>query len=229
MTRLLLIDDDRAIRDALSLTLRRAGHDVTTAATGEDGLRAWRRDRPELILLDVMLPGMDGFDVCRKVRAAGQTPVIMLTARDDPVDVVVGLEVGADDYVTKPIESRILVARIKAVLRRVDPVPRETPVTFGGLVIDRAAMRVTRDGAEVQLTPTELRLLLEFVARPGQVFTRELLLQRVWEYDHLGDSRLVDAAVQRLRAKVEPEPGSPTLIRTVRGVGYRLDPPSGGS
>lgn len=225
MPRLLLIDDDQAIRDALSLTLRRAGHDVTTTPTGEDGLRAWRAGRPELVLLDVMLPGIDGFDVCRTIRSGDQTPVIMLTARDDPVDVVVGLEVGADDYVTKPIEPRVLAARIKAVLRRHDPTPQAKPVVLNGLTIDRTAMRVTRDGEEVHLTPTELRLLLEFAARPGQVFTRELLLQRVWEYDHLGDSRLVDAAVQRLRAKIEREPGSPQLIRTVRGVGYRLDPP----
>jgi two-component system, OmpR family, response regulator MtrA len=128
-------------------------------------------------------------------------------------------------YVTKPIEPRILAARIKAVLRRADPAPRELPVTFDGVTVDRAAMNVTRDGEEVHLTPTELRLLLELVARPGQVFTRELLLQRVWDYDHLGDSRLVDTAVQRLRAKIERTPQSPRLIRTVRGVGYRFDPP----
>jgi DNA-binding response OmpR family regulator len=226
MARILLVDDDRSIRDALSMSLRRAGHKVITAATGEDGLRRVEADHLDLVLLDIMLPGRDGFDVCRAIRSSGEMPVIMLTARDDPVDVIVGLEVGADDYVTKPVEPRVLAARIKAVLRRADPSPRERPVAFDGLVVDRAAMRVTRDGVEIHLTPTELRLLLEFVARPRQVFTRELLLQRVWEYDHLGDSRLVDAAIRRLRSKIERDPGSPRLISTVRGLGYRLDPPS---
>jgi len=223
--RLLLVDDDRAIRDALSLALRRAGHEVVTAATGEEGLARWREQSPDLVLLDVMLPGRDGLDVCRTIRAAGDTPVVMLTARDDPVDVVVGLEVGADDYVTKPVEIRVLGARIRAVLRRADPTPAAVPVEVDGLVVDRAAMRVTRDGAEIHLTPTELKLLLALLGRPGQAFTRELLLQQVWDYDHLGDSRLVDAAVQRLRAKVEREPGNPRIVRTVRGVGYRLDQP----
>ncbi len=225
MSRLLLVDDDRAVRDALSLALRRAGHEVVATATGEEGLAHWRRDRPDLILLDVMLPGRDGLEVCRIIRAADDTPIVMLTALDDPVDIVVGLEVGADDYVTKPVEPRVLSARIKAVLRRAEAVPAAMPITVAGLVVDRAAMRVTRDGVELHLTPTEMKLLLEFVARPGQAFTRELLLQRVWDYDHLGDSRLVDAAVQRLRAKIETDPADPQLIRTVRGVGYRLDRP----
>lgn len=223
--RLLLVDDDRAIRDALSLALRRAGHEVLTAATGEEGLACWRSEMPDLVLLDWMLPGRDGIDVCRTIRAAGDTPIVMLTARDDPVDVVVGLEVGADDYVTKPVEVRVLSARIRAVLRRAEAAPTAPPVDVDGLVVDRAAMRVTRDGAEVHLTPTEMKLLLTLLARPGQVFTRDLLLQQVWEYDHLGDSRLVDAAVQRLRAKIEREPGQPRIVRTVRGVGYRLDRP----
>lgn len=224
MPRLLLIDDDRAIRDSMSLALRRYGHDVVTAPTGEDGLRSWRARRPDLVLLDVMLPGMDGFEVCREMRSIDQTPVIMLTARDDSLDVVVGLEVGADDYVPKPVDPRVLAARIKAVLRRGTPTTPGAVVEMGSLAVDRAAMRVTdAHGAEVHLTPIELRLLLELVARPGQVFTRELLLQQVWEYDHLGDSRLVDAAVQRLRAKIEPTPAEPRFIRTVRGVGYRLD------
>ncbi|MTV26754.1 response regulator transcription factor [Nitriliruptoraceae bacterium ZYF776] len=229
MSRLLLVDDDRAIREALSLALRRAGHDVVTAATGEEGLARWREGGVDLVLLDWMLPDRDGIEVCRTIRAAGGTPVVMLTARDDPFDVVVGLEVGADDYVTKPVEPRVLAARIKAVLRRAEVSPAARPIELDGLVVDRAAMRVHRDGRELHLTPTELKLLLELLGRPGQVFTRELLLQQVWDYDHLGDSRLVDAAIQRLRSKVERSPAEPTLIRTVRGVGYRLDLPPGSS
>jgi two-component system, OmpR family, response regulator MtrA len=221
MPRLLLVDDDRAVRDALSLALRRAGHHVTTAATGEAGLDRWQGENPDLVLLDVMLPGQDGFEVCRQIRATGRTPIVMLTARGDPVDVVVGLEMGADDYVTKPVEPRVLSARIKAILRRADPVPSAPPVEIDGLVVDRASMRVMRNGEEIHLTPTEMRLLLELLARPGQVFTRDLLLQRVWDYDHLGDSRLVDAAIQRLRSKVERQPAAPALIRTVRGIGSR--------
>lgn len=224
MSRLLLIDDDRAIRDSMSLALHRYGHDVVTVPTGEDGLRSWRARRPDLVLLDVMLPGIDGFDVCRAIRGTDQTPVIMLTARDESLDVVVGLEAGADDYVPKPVDPRVLAARIKAVLRRGTSTPAGATVEVGSLAVDTAAMRVTdARGDEVRLTPIELRLLLEFVARPGQVFTRELLLQQVWDYDHLGDSRLVDAAVYRLRAKVEPTPAEPRFIRTVRGIGYRLD------
>ena len=226
MAELLLIDDDRAIRTALSLALRRSGHQVRTAATGEDGIAAWRRDPPDLVLLDVMLPRTTGLDVCRAIREHGSTPVVMLTARDDPIDIVLGLEMGADDYVTKPVEPRVLDARIRAILRRAEFGSRTTITRVGDLCVDRTGMRIERNGEEVHLTPTERRLLLAFVARPGQVFTRELLLEQVWEYDHMGDCRLVDTAVQRLRAKIETDPKRPELITTVRGIGYRLDPPS---
>lgn len=222
---LLLIEDDDAIRTALELSLSRQGHRVATAATGEDGLNLLREQRPDLIVLDVMLPGIDGFEVCRRIRRTDQLPIILLTARSDDIDVVVGLESGADDYVVKPVQGRVLDARIRAVLRRGERESTDS-ATFGSLVIDRSAMTVTKNGDDLQLTPTELRLLLELSRRPGQALSRQQLLRLVWEHDYLGDSRLVDACVQRLRAKVEDIPSSPTLIRTVRGVGYRLDAPS---
>jgi two-component system, OmpR family, response regulator MtrA len=160
------------------------------------------------------------------VRREDPVPIIMLTARSDPIDVVLGLESGADDYVTKPFETRVLLARIKAVLRRHSAEPQERVTRFGSLVVDPLGMVVTRAGEEVRLTPTELRLLLELARRPGQVFTRDVLLERVWDYAYLGDSRLVDVCVQRLRAKVEDDPAHPALIQTVRGVGYKLVPPA---
>lgn len=222
---LLLIEDDDAIRTGLELALARQGHHVTAAATGEDGLARLQEHRPDLIILDVMLPGIDGFEVCRRVRRSDQLPIILLTARNDDIDVVVGLESGADDYVVKPVQPRVLDARVRAVLRRGE---RDTTdsATYGSVVIDRSAMTVTKNGEELQLTPTELRLLLELSRRPGQALSRQQLLQHVWEHDYLGDSRLVDACVQRLRSKVEDVPSSPQLIRTVRGIGYRLDPPT---
>ncbi|MQS12570.1 response regulator transcription factor [Streptomyces kaniharaensis] len=222
---LLLIEDDDAIRTGLELALTRQGHRVATAASGEDGLRLFKEQRPDLIVLDVMLPGIDGFEVCRRIRRTDQLPIILLTARSDDIDVVVGLESGADDYVVKPVQPRVLDARIRAVLRRGERESSDSSA-YGSVVIDRAAMTVTKDGMDLQLTPTELRLLLELSRRPGQALSRQQLLRLVWEHDYLGDSRLVDACVQRLRAKVEDVPSAPTLIRTVRGVGYRLDPPA---
>jgi len=219
---ILLVEDDPSLRDAVALALEEAGHRVVTGATGDEAVEQWRRHRPDLVLLDVMLPGRDGFDVCRAIRAVDQVPIVMLTARSDPIDVVVGLESGADDYVTKPFETRVLLARIKAVLRRQERPPAEPVLRFGALAVDPGGMTVTKDGVDVRLTPTELRLLLELARRPGQVFTRELLLERVWDYSYLGDSRLVDVCVQRLRGKVEDDPARPTLLQTVRGVGYKL-------
>jgi DNA-binding response OmpR family regulator len=221
---ILLVEDDPSVREAVAMALEGDGHRVTTAATGDEAVERWRRRRPDLVLLDVMLPGRDGFDVCRAIRAHDQVPIIMLTARSDPIDVVVGLESGADDYVTKPFETRVLLARIKAVLRRQERSPGEPVLRFGDLAIDPAGMTVTQGGVDLRLTPTELRLLLELARRPGQVFTRALLLERVWDYSYLGDSRLVDVCIQRLRAKVEADPSHPTLIQTVRGVGYKLVP-----
>jgi DNA-binding response OmpR family regulator len=223
---LLLIEDDPAIRTGLELGLARHGHHVVAAASGEDGLARLQEQRPDLIVLDVMLPGIDGFEVCRRIRRTDQLPIILLTARSDDIDVVVGLESGADDYIVKPVQPRVLDARIRAVLRRGDKQQNTDATAYGPVIIDRNAMTVTKNGEELQLTPTELRLLLELSRRPGQALSRQRLLQLVWEHDYLGDSRLVDACVQRLRAKVEDVPSSPQLIRTVRGVGYRLDPPA---
>jgi DNA-binding response OmpR family regulator len=224
---LLLVEDDPSIRMAIELALTRQGHQVSTAATGEEALELWQSQRPELVVLDVMLPGLDGFEICRRIRRTDQVPIILLTARSDDIDVVVGLESGADDYVVKPVQPRVLDARIRAVLRRHGNGSSDVGDTavFGELVVDRAAMTVTRNGGPISLTPTELKLLVELSRRPGQALSRQQLLRLVWDHDYLGDSRLVDACVQRLRAKVEAVPSDPRLIRTVRGIGYRLDPP----
>jgi DNA-binding response OmpR family regulator len=229
VSRLLLVEDDAMLAEALSRALRGLGHEVAVAATGEQALEALvdRRTPTDLVLLDVMLPGVDGFEVCRRIRAGDTVPVILLTARGDAVDVVVGLECGADDYVVKPVEPRVLDARVKAILRRAGPAqpPRQHVHTVGDLELDTAAMVVTRNGVELSLTSTEIRLLIEFAEHAGQVLSRQTLLKRVWDYGFAGDSRLVDAAVARLRAKIEPEPADPVLLRTVRGFGYRLVKP----
>ncbi len=217
----MLVEDDPSIREITRLGLRDAGFAVETAADGDEALVRFRHDRPDLVVLDVMLPKRDGLEVCRIIRNESATPVVMLTARGDAIDVVVGLESGADDYVVKPFEMPILVARVRAALRRAQLMEPAESLTLGSLRIDIPGHRVTLNGAEISLTPIEFRLLVEFARRPGQVFTREMLLDRVWGYTYLGDSRLVDVAVQRLRAKIEPEAGTPALIETVRGVGYR--------
>ncbi len=226
MAAILLVEDDSSVREAVAMALEGDGHRVETAVSGDEALDRWRRSRPDLLVLDIMLPGTHGLDVCRAIRRDDQVPIIMLTARADPIDVVLGLECGADDYVTKPFETQVLLARIRAVLRRYSRQPDEGVVRYGDLTIDPVGMEVKRGDRPVSLTPTELRLLLELARRPGQVFTRTLLLQRVWDYDYLGDSRLVDVCVQRLRAKVEEDPTRPSLIQTVRGVGYKLVPPT---
>ena len=219
----LVVEDDPSIREVTTLGLEQAGFQVTSSGDGREGLVRFRQGSFDLVLLDVMLPSLDGFEVLREIRHDNQTPVVMLTARSDLHDVVVGLELGADDYVTKPFELPELVARIKAVLRRSTAEPGDAVIHTDGLEIDPAGFTVRRGDEELELTATEFRLLLELAKRPKQVFTRELLLELVWNYDYLGDSRLVDAAVQRLRAKVEDDPKEPKLIRTVRGVGYRFD------
>jgi DNA-binding response OmpR family regulator len=226
MPHLLVVEDDVAVAESLQLALKDLGHAVYTAATGEDALEFVRRNRSsvDLAVVDVMLPGMDGFEVCRRLSTGTALPMVLLTARSDPIDIVVGLECGADDYVVKPVEPRVLDARIKAVLRRVAAPGAAAPAVtvIGPLVIDEGALLVTRDGVDLALTPTELRLLLDLLHHAGQALSRRSLLERVWEYGYVGDSRLVDACVQRLRAKVEDDPANPQLIRTVRGVGYRL-------
>lgn len=204
-----------------SVGLRSTGFRVVEAADGEEGWERFRRDRPEVVVLDLMLPRLDGMSLCRRIRSESSVPVVMLTARSDPLDIVVGLEAGADDYITKPFDLPVLAARLRAVLRRVAGGEPPELLRLGPLVIDLPAYTVTSDGREIPLTPTEFRLLCELARRPGQVFTREMLLERVWGYDYLGDSRLVDVTVQRLRAKVEPDPQHPRLVETVRGVGYK--------
>ncbi len=223
MTEVLLVEDDPAARQGLELALRRLGYGVRPAETGEDALHALGEGAADVVVLDVMLPGLDGFEVCRRLRRSSDIPVIMLTARSDDFDIVGGLEAGADDYVVKPVEPRVLDARIRAVLRRMARAgaPAET---YGELVIDRASLIVRRNGREVSLTPIELRLLLVLSGSPRQVFSREQLLGLVWEHDYLGDSRLVDACVQRLRAKIETDTSEPRYIQTVRGFGYRFGP-----
>ncbi len=221
---MLLVEDDASIREIATLGLEQAGFRVTATGDGRDALLRFRQGQFGLVVLDVMLPSLDGLEVCREIRRESQAPIIILSARSELHDVVVGLELGADDYVTKPFELPELVARIKAVLRRSTARPTDRAISVDDLEIDPAAFRVRRRGEDVALTATEFRLLLELAGRPKQVFTRELLLELVWNYDYLGDSRLVDVAVQRLRAKIEDDPKQPKLIQTVRGVGYRLDP-----
>jgi two-component system, OmpR family, response regulator MtrA len=221
--RVLLVEDDASIREVAKLGLTQSGFRVTTAADGREGLLHFRQTPFDLVILDVMLPTLDGYEVCRQIRADSRVPIIMLSAKSDTVDVVVGLELGADDYVTKPFEMAELVARARAAVRRSSAVPEEPVLTRGELEIDPGAFAARRSGEELKLTATEFKLLLELARRPGQVFTRELLLERVWNYEYLGDSRLVDVAVQRLRAKIEDDPKDPQIIKTVRGVGYRFD------
>jgi DNA-binding response OmpR family regulator len=223
--RLLLVEDEPGLVLTLRDRLTREGYSVDTSADGESGLERAAGEAFDLVLLDVMLPRINGLDVLRELRKRGiETPVIMLTAKGQVTDKVVGLKLGADDYVTKPFELPELVARIKAVLRRAAPGgDGDSTLSVAGLEIDPGGFSVRKGGEEVNLTATEFRLLHELARRPKQVFTRDLLLELVWNYEYLGDSRLVDAAVQRLRAKVEDDPKQPTLIRTVRGVGYRFD------
>jgi DNA-binding response OmpR family regulator len=228
LPRMLFVEDDPVIRRATADYLGRNGFDVVTAEDGDAGLLAWRSSEPVLALLDIMLPGMDGVSLCRAIRAESQIPLILMSARSDPIDVVMGLEAGADDYVTKPFEPAVLAARLRAALRRVAPADEDRPaiVEVGSLVVDREGYVVTRDGEALALTPTEYRLLVEFVDNVGMALDRPTLLERVWGYGWAGDTRLVDVHVQRLRAKIEVDPASPELVQTVRGVGYKLVRPS---
>ena len=224
MAALLLIEDDPLLRRGMELALTRHGHDVRAAAAGVPGLGEFTASPPDLVVLDLMLPDIDGFEVCRRIRAVGTIPVIMLTARGDDWDVVAGLEAGADDYVIKPVQPTVLDARIRAVLRRITDGDGGEVREYGDLRIDTKTLTVSRQGEAVPLTPTELRLLLTLSRSPGRVFSRTQLLGEVWEHDYLGDSRLVDNCVQRLRTKIEAVPANPVLVQTVRGFGYRFGP-----
>jgi two-component system response regulator MtrA len=221
--RVLLVEDDPSIREITELGLRNAGFRVTAAGDGRAALLHFRQEPFDLVVLDLMLPTLDGYEVCREIRKDSRVPIVILSAKSDTVDVVVGLELGADDYVTKPFEMPELVARARAALRRAADVPGDPVIAVDDLEIDPAGFRARKGGEDLQLTATEFKLLLELARRPGQVFTRDLLLERVWNYEFLGDSRLVDVAVQRLRAKIEDDPRNPQRITTVRGVGYRFE------
>ena len=218
--RVLIVDDDLALAEMLGIVLRGEGLDVIHVADGSAAIGAFRDHRPDLILLDVMLPGMDGISVCKRFRAESGVPIVMLTARTDTVDVVVGLESGADDYVVKPFKPAELIARVRARLRRGDDNEPER-LEIGDLAIDVAGHSVTREGSQISLTPLEFDLLVALARKPWQVYTREVLLEQVWGYRHAGDTRLVNVHVQRLRSKIEHDPEDPKIVVTVRGVGYK--------
>ena len=220
--RILLVEDDPSIREVTAIGLGAAGFAVTTAVDGMEGMERFRAEPFDLVLLDVMLPRLDGYEVCRQIRRTSTVPVVMLTARADTMDVVIGLEAGADDYVRKPFEVPELIARIRAALRRAGGGAGESDrLHLGPVEIDVAGRTVSRDGRDLPLTRTEFDLLVELVRHTGQVLARDVLLDRVWGYDYLGDSRLVDVAIQRLRSKVEADPANPQLIQTIRGAGYK--------
>jgi two-component system, OmpR family, response regulator MtrA len=214
------VEDEESFSDALSYMLRREGYEVEVAANGHEALQTFERSGADLVLLDLMLPGVDGIDVCRAIRAESGTPIVMLTARTDTVDVVLGLESGADDYIMKPFKPKELVARMRARLRRADEDVSEQ-LAIGDVTIDVAGHEVMRDGASIALTPLEFDLLTALARKPRHVFTRDQLLEQVWGYRHAADTRLVNVHVQRLRAKVERDPEHPDIVVTVRGVGYK--------
>ena len=219
--RVLVVDDDAALAEMLTIVLRQEGFDSRMVTRGDLALDAFRDYKPDVVLLDLMLPGKDGIDVCKEIRAESGVPIVMLTAKGDTVDVVVGLESGADDYVVKPFKPKELVARIRARVRRNDSTSQAETLTIGDLSIDVAGHQVSRDGEAVSLTPLEFDLLVCLARKPWQVFTREVLLEQVWGYRHAADTRLVNVHVQRLRSKIEHDPENPEVVVTVRGVGYK--------
>lgn len=221
--RVMVVDDDLALAEMLEIVLRKEGFEVDHVADGSHVLEVFRETRPDLVLLDIMLPGMDGIEVCRRLRAETVVPIVMLTARTDTVDIVVGLESGADDYINKPFKAQELVARVRARLRRGDD-PKPERLSIADLSIDVAGHSVKRDGQALALTPLEFDLLVALARKPWQVFTREVLLEHVWGYRHAGDTRLVNVHVQRLRSKIEKDPEHPEVVLTVRGVGYKAGP-----
>lgn len=218
--RVLVVDDDPALSEMLGIVLRGEGYDPSFCVEGDSAMAAFRASRPDLVLLDLMLPGKDGIEVCRQIRAESGVPIIMLTAKTDTVDIVLGLESGADDYMTKPFKTKELVARVRARMRRTDQ-PVSEQLTVGDLSIDVAGHAVTRGEERINLTPLEFDLLVALARKPWQVFSRELLLEQVWGYRHAADTRLVNVHVQRLRSKIERDPERPDIVVTVRGVGYK--------
>lgn len=218
--KILVVDDDSAIAEMLMIVLEGEGFDTVVVGDGIEAVAAARAEDPDLILLDVMLPGMNGIDVCRAVREESVVPIVMLTARTDTVDVVLGLESGADDYINKPFKPKELVARVRARLRRTPDEPA-TNLTIVDLEVDVAGHQVTRDGEPINLTPIEFDLLVTLGSKPGQVFSREELLEQVWGYRKSNDTRLVNVHIQRLRSKIERDPDDPQIILTVRGIGYK--------
>ncbi len=224
MTRVLVVEDEESYRDALAYMLRKEGFDVATAATGPEALAEFERSGADIVLLDLMLPGLPGTEVCRRLRQVSAVPVIMVSAKDSEVDKVVGLELGADDYITKPYSPRELVARVRAVLRRgndVEPVP--PTLEAGGVRMDVDRHSVTVDGTGVRLPLKEFELLEMLLRNAGRVLTRGQLIDRVWGSDYVGDTKTLDVHVKRLRAKIEPDPSEPRFLVTVRGLGYKFD------
>jgi DNA-binding response OmpR family regulator len=221
-SRILLVEDDQRIRASMRLALEDEGYDVDESGSGEEGLERFAEAPADVVLIDIMLPGMDGFECCRQLRRTSTVPVIMVTARNDTHDVVAGLEAGADDYVTKPFVSKELAARIRALLRRARSMDDEQVLIVGDVEVRPEEGIVRRDGEEIHCTRTEFRLLCELAANPGKVLSREQLLDRVWGYDYFGDGRLVDVHIRRLRTKIEGDPANPRHILTVRGMGYKL-------
>ena len=218
--RVLVVDDDAALAEMLGIVLRGEGFEPTFVSDGDKALEVFRDTHPDLVLLDLMLPTVDGIDVCRQIRAESGVPIVMLTAKTDTVDVVLGLESGADDYIVKPFKSKELIARVRARLRRTDE-PAPEMLQIQNVTIDVAGHSVKRDDVPVSLTPLEFDLLVALARKPRQVFTREVLLEQVWGYRHAADTRLVNVHVQRLRSKIEKDPERPEVVVTVRGVGYK--------
>jgi DNA-binding response OmpR family regulator len=221
-SRILLVEDDERIRASLRLALEDEGYEVDEAGAGEQALERFAEQAADVVLIDLMLPGIDGFECCRQLRRVSAVPVIMVTARTDTHDVVAGLEAGADDYVTKPFVAKELAARIRALMRRARSVDVPSALTFGEVEVRPEEGTVRSAGKDIHCTRTEFRLLCELAANPGRVLSREQLLDRVWGYDYFGDGRLVDVHIRRLRTKIEPDPANPRHIQTVRGMGYKL-------
>jgi two-component system response regulator MtrA len=222
--RILFVEDDSDIREIVAHGLENVGFEVVAEGDGRQALLWFRRELFDIVILDIMLPSLNGLEICRRIRADSPVPIVMLTARTDTTDVIAGLEAGADDYVTKPFEVDELIARLRAVLRRSERLADVDQIDVGDLRIDQGSFKAFRNDAEVNLTTTEFKLLNELARSAGRVMSREVLLETVWGYEYLGDSRIVDMAVKRLRSKIEDDPSNPRLIQTVRGVGYRLEP-----